>query len=78
MFEKYQKRLRGHALCYMQVLNVNEVEEDLRGLNMDLRGAAEWTAVSLQLPKEHTQGQLACILLCKGVLKSQVCIVTVC
>ena len=51
------------------MLDINEFE-DLGGLEMD--GAAEWTAVSMELPQELSDGQLACLLLCKGVLKSQV------
>lgn len=35
-------------------------------------GTAEWTAVSLELPQESSDSQLACLLLCKGVQKSQV------
>lgn len=35
-------------------------------------GAAEWMAVSLELPQESYGSQLACLLLCKGVLKLQV------
>ena len=52
------------------MLNVNEFAEDLGGLDMD--GAAEWTAVSLQLAQKSSIGQLACLLLCKGVAKAQV------
>jgi hypothetical protein len=54
------------------VLDVNDFAEDLGCLDMD--GTAEWTAVSVQLPQKSCLGQqLACLLLCKGVAKAQVC-----
>ena len=53
------------------MLDVNELCEDLGGLDMD--GTAEWTAVSVQLPQKSSIGQqLACLLLCRGVAKAQV------
>ena len=35
-------------------------------------GTAEWTAVTMELPQESSDCQLACLLLCKGVQKSLV------
>ena len=55
------------------MLDVKEFEE-LGDLEMD--GTAEWTAMSLELPQESFDNQLACLLLCKGVQKSQVGVTT--
>ena len=54
------------------MLDVKDIEEDILGLAMD--GTTEWTAVSMELPQESSACQLACLLLCKGVQKSQVSI----
>lgn len=49
---------------------MKEFGGDLGGLEMD--GTTEWTAVSVQLPQKSSAGQLACLLLCKGIAKAQV------